>query len=130
MRKESRIFLFKLRLEGENKEYNGRLPPSSCIQKIYISVIVYIESFLCVKISTFMCCRWFLMGLFSCKNCTSVLYSVGAYFFCYAFLIFYNFSSLTIHFQKGGLYIRLLFPTSIALITGVEKKVHISEAQS
>ena len=70
------------------------------------------------------------MGLFSCKNCTSVLYSVGAYFFFNAFLIFYNFSSLTIHFQKGGLYIRLLFPTSIALITGVEKKVHISEAQS
>ena len=28
--KESRISLFKLRLEGENKEYNGALPPSSC----------------------------------------------------------------------------------------------------
>ena len=39
----------KLRLEGENKEYNGTLPPSFCIQKIYISVIVYFESFLCVK---------------------------------------------------------------------------------
>ena len=49
--------------------------------------------------------------------------------FFYAFLIFYNFSSLTIYFQKGGLYIRPVFPTSIALITGVEKKVHISAAQ-
>ena len=55
------------------------------------------------------------MGLFSCKNCTSVLYSIGAYLFFYAFLIFYNFSSLTIYFQKGGLYIRPVFPTSIAL---------------
>ena len=71
------------------------------------------------------------MGLFSCKNCTSALYSVGAYlFFFYALLIFYNFSSLTIHFQKGGLYIRPVSPTSTALITGVEKKVHISAAQS
>ena len=79
MEKESRISLFKLCLEVENKEYNGTLSPSSCIQKIYISVIVYIESFLCLNISTFLCCRWFFMGLFSCKNCTSVLYSVGAY---------------------------------------------------
>ena len=69
------------------------------------------------------------MGLFICKNCTSVLYSVGAYFFFYAFLILDNFSSLTINFHKGGLYIRLLFPTSIAVITGVEKKVHISAVQ-
>ena len=79
MEKESRISLFKLCLEVENKEYNGTLSPSSCIQKIYISVIDYIESFLCLNISTFLCCRWFFMGLFSCKNCTSVLYSVGAY---------------------------------------------------
>ena len=129
MGKESRISLFKLRLEGENKEYNGTLPPSCCIQKIYISVIVYIESFLCVNISTFLCRRWFFMGLFSCKNCTSVLYFVGAYLFFYAFLIFYNFFSLTIYFQKGGLYIRPVSPTWIALITGVEKKVHISAAQ-
>ena len=54
---------------------------------------------------------------------------VGAYFFFYAFLIFYNFSSLTIYFQKGGLYIRPVSPISIALITGVEKKVYISAAQ-
>ena len=53
---------------------------------------------------------------------------VHIYFF-YAFLIFYNFFSLTIYFQKGGLYIRPVSPTSIALITGVEKKVHISAAQ-
>ena len=52
----------KLRLEGENKEYNGTLPPSSSIQKISISVIVYIGSFLCVNISTFLCCRWFFYG--------------------------------------------------------------------
>ena len=51
------------------------------------------------------------------------------FIFFYAFLIFCNFSSLTIYSQKGGLYIRLLFPTSIALITVVEKKVHISAAQ-
>ena len=51
------------------------------------------------------------------------------FIFSYAFLIFHNFSSLTIYFQKGGLYIRPVFPTSIALITGVEKKVHISAAQ-
>ena len=50
------------------------------------------------------------------------------FIFFYAFLIFSNFSSLTIYFQKGGLYIRPVFPTSIALITGVEKKVHISAA--
>ena len=49
--------------------------------------------------------------------------------FFYAFLIFYNFSSLPIYFQKGGFYIRPVFPTSIALITGVKKKVHISAAQ-
>ena len=51
------------------------------------------------------------------------------FIFSYAFLIFYNFFSLTIYFQKGGLYIRPVSPTSIALITGVEKKVHISAAQ-
>ena len=28
------------------------------------------------------------------------------FIFSYAFLIFYNFSSLTIYIQKGGLYIR------------------------
>ena len=65
------------------------------------------------------------MGLFSCKNCTSRC----IFIFVYDFLIFCNFSSLTIYFQKGGLHIRLLFPTSIALITFVEKKVHISAAQ-
>ena len=70
------------------------------------------------------------MGLFTCKNCTSVLYSVGAYlFFFYGFLIFYNFSSLTTYFQMGSIYTRPVFPTSRALITVVEKKVHISAAQ-
>ena len=32
----------------------------------------------------------FFVGLLSCKNCTSVLYSVDAYYFFYGFLTIYN----------------------------------------
>ena len=71
------------------------------------------------------------MGLFSCKNCTSVLYSVGVclFFLCLSDLFQFLFIKKTIYFQKGELYRRPVFPTSIALITGVKKKVHISVAQ-
>ena len=55
-------------------------------------------------------------GDFLCGFSVAETAPVGAYiFFFYSFLIFYNFSSLTIYFQKGGLYIRPVFPTSIAL---------------
>ena len=67
------------------------------------------------------------MGLFSCNNCTSVLYSVGAYLFFLCLSDLLQFLFINDLLSKGGLYIRPA--TSIALITGVEKKVHISAAQ-
>ena len=129
MGKESRISLFKQRLEGENKEYNGTLPPSSCIQKIYVSVIVYTGSFLCVNISTF-CAAGDFYGAFQLQKLHQyALFRRCIFIFFYGFLIFYNFSSLTTYFQMGSIYTRPVFPTSRALITVVEKKVHISAAQ-
>ena len=63
----------KLRPEGENIEI---------IQwKICISVVVYIGSFLCVKISTFLCCRRYFYGVsyvFTCQSPSSNLWR-GSY---------------------------------------------------
>ena len=70
------------------------------------------------------------MGFFSCKNCTSVLYSVGAYLFFPMPLDPSQFLFINDLLSKGWLtYKTGSVPTSIALITGVEKKVHISAAQ-
>ena len=93
-------------------------------QSLFILSYSYVSIFL-----PFCAAGDFLWGFSVAKTAPvcSIL-QVHIYFF-YAFLIFYNFFSLTIYFQKGGLYIRLLFAASIALITGVEKKVHISAAQ-
>ena len=93
-------------------------------QSLFILSYSYVSIFL-----PFCAAGDFLWGFSVAKTAPvcSIL-QVHIYFF-YAFLIFHNFFSLTIYFQKGGLYIRPVSPTSIALITGVEKKVHISAAQ-
>ena len=51
----------KLRLEGENKEYNGTLPPSSCLEDLHISRSLYWVILNC-QISTFLCFRRFFYG--------------------------------------------------------------------
>ena len=66
------------------------------------------------------------MGLFSCNNCTSVLYSVGAYLFFLCLSDLLQFLFINDLLSKGWLIKKTGF--SNLNRTGGEKKVHISAA--
>ena len=70
------------------------------------------------------------MGLFSCKNCTSVLYFVGAYLFFLCLSDLLQFLFINDLLSKGW----LIYKTGFSNLNStnylpVEKKVHISAAQ-